>query len=234
MVFQDPFEALNPRQNVYAIVSTPIRHILGEKNDSRIRKTVSDLLNEMELEPSQVMDKFPHQLSGGERQRVNIARALAPKPNLLIADEPITMLDAAQRLSILKLLLELKKNRDLTLIMITHDLASAKVTSDRTLVMYRGKVVEVGRTIDVVTSPHHPYVELIMKSVPQVQKSLEPPSAKSLWSEESANVQGGCIFRLRCEYAQDLCTRVEPPLEEKSNSHFAACHFALNLDHPKS
>jgi peptide/nickel transport system ATP-binding protein len=168
MIYQDPFESLDPGQTVFSTLSAPLRNLVGLRDSGEIRRRVSDLLLEMDLVPDEVMHRFPHELSGGQRQRVNIARALAAGPKLLIADEPITMLDAAQRLKILALLKRLQKKRNLSILLITHDLASAKVMSERTLVMYLGKIVESGPTREIMNRPNHPYVELILESTPRL------------------------------------------------------------------
>jgi peptide/nickel transport system ATP-binding protein len=176
MIYQDPYESLNPRQNVMATISIPIRRLLGETDEHKIRETVFGLLSEVGLPPDSFINKLPHQLSGGERQRVNIARALAPSPSLLLADEPLTMLDASQRLNILSLLLRIKSKRDLTILLITHDLASAKVMSDRTAIMQKGKIVEIGPTSEVLTQPKNEYTQLILSSTPRLKRSTNANS----------------------------------------------------------
>jgi oligopeptide/dipeptide ABC transporter ATP-binding protein len=232
IVYQDPFESLNPRHTVFKILSIPFRRLAGERDRLVIRQKVCDLLKEVGLDAETVVDKFPHQLSGGERQRVNIARALAPGPKLLVADEPITMLDAAQRVNILSLLMRLKKTRNLTVLMITHDLTSATISSNRILVIYLGKVVELGETKAVLSKPYHPYVELIMESMPHIHRSSEHGLGEDFTAasiEESIDIMQGCIFRPRCKYASEICKEVEPPLEEKTTSRYASCHHPLNL-----
>jgi peptide/nickel transport system ATP-binding protein len=230
MIYQDPFESLDPGQTVYSIISAPIRNLTGEKTPEVVQNRVVELLREMDMEPEEVMWKYPHQLSGGQRQRVNIARALAANPSLLIADEPITMLDAAQRLNILALLKRLQKNRKLSILLITHDLASAKVMSQRTLVMYLGKLMEVGPTKDIMTRPHHPYVELILDSTPRLSRSNDRNEEFKLsWIEQSEKVRQGCVFQPRCKYAIEVCKTVEPELVERSKEDFAACHNPLNV-----
>jgi peptide/nickel transport system ATP-binding protein len=231
IVYQDPFESLNPRQDVFSIVSAPIRHLLGEKKKSVLVNQVSDLLTEVGLDPAIALHKYPHQLSGGERQRVNVARALAARPKLLIADEPITMLDATQRFNILTLLMKLKETRNLTLLMITHDLPSAQLVSDRTVVIYLGKIVEHGSTRDVIQNPLHPYVELIMSSIPRTAWLSEQSSTKlqELSIEESMSVLRGCSFTPRCKYALPMCKTTVPLLEEKKKNHYASCHNPINV-----
>lgn len=228
MIFQDPFESLNPRQDVFRIISTPIRNLVGEKNNESLRKRVSELLQEVGLDPDEVAHRLPHQLSGGQRQRVSIARALSSDPDLLIADEPITMLDAAQRLNILSLLSDLKEKRKLTVIMITHDLSSAKITSDRIMIMYLGKLVESGHANVIVSSPYHPYVELIMAS--QARLTSKVSIAESPQSSDTGEGKAitGCVFKPRCKYATDVCVSEVPELRTLSPAHLAACHHPLN------
>jgi oligopeptide/dipeptide ABC transporter ATP-binding protein len=231
MVFQDPYESLNPRHDVLTIVSDPIRYLAGEKDKAKIREKVTTLLDEVGLDPKLVINRYPHQLSGGERQRINIARAIATDPKVIVADEPITMLDAEQRINILTMLLKLKRERGLTLIMITHDLASAKLVSANTVVMYLGKIVERGTTDTVLLQPHHPYVELIRDATPDLyaQRTDDSEFASSKEAALSA-IQKGCVFRPRCKYSTTVCGETDPALAEKSPGHFAACHNPLNLE----
>jgi peptide/nickel transport system ATP-binding protein len=230
IVFQDPFGSLNPRHDVFTAISTPLRRLNGENSSSQLADKVQGLLREVGLEPNEVIRRYPHQLSGGQRQRVNIARALAPNPKLLIADEPITMLDAAQRLNIISLLSELNTKRKIAILLITHDLASAKILSHRILVMYLGRLVEEGPMEDVLSKPHHPYVRLILEATPSMQKQMGVlTNTSTALIEESMGVQNGCVFRPRCKYATSICNEVVPNLEEKSPSHQAACHNPLNI-----
>jgi peptide/nickel transport system ATP-binding protein len=231
MVFQDPFESLNPRLDIFTTLAIPLRRLSKETDERKIAEEVSRLLSEVGLDVNDVIRKFPHQLSGGERQRVNIAKALAPNPKVLIADEPITMLDASQRLNVLSLLIKLKESRNLTIVLITHDLASAKIMSDRTAVMYSGKLVEIGPTKNLLTIPHHPYSELILSATPRLAKrGTRPAEAEYLTGiEESQTIEHGCVFAPRCKYKTQVCLETEPPLMEKSSSHLAACHHALNV-----
>jgi oligopeptide/dipeptide ABC transporter ATP-binding protein len=240
VIYQDPYGSLNSREDVFTIVSTPIEQLTGVRDGGKLEDAVASLLVEVGLDPRESMYKFPHQLSGGERQRVNIARALAPRPKLLIADEPVTMLDASQKLVVLSLLMDLKKTRNLTILLITHDLASARAMSDRTAIMYRGKIVEVGPTGSILSKPNHPYTQLILESTPRIGNTIllsaatDPAMEKELekWQENQANEaigERGCVFLPRCGYSAQICKDVEPPLEEKSSLHLAACHRPLNV-----
>jgi oligopeptide/dipeptide ABC transporter ATP-binding protein len=227
IVYQDPYESLNPRHDVFRIVSLPIRRLEGVK-DSTLRHRVEDLLTEVGLDPSFYMHRLPHQLSGGERQRISIARALAPNPKLLIADEPITMLDATQRRGILTLLAHLKSKRNLTVVMITHDLLSASAVSDRVLVMYLGRIVESGPKNAVMSRPHHPYTRLVLDSSPRLNKSRNSSEAQvGTLGKRAAN---GCAFAPRCAYSTQICMQQVPQLLEKTPSHLASCHNPLNLE----
>ena len=223
IVFQDPYECLNPRHDVFTIVSTPMRFLLGMKNNREMEDKVSALLKELGMNPAESMHKLPHQLSGGERQRVNIARALASDPEILIADEPMTMLDAAQRLNVLTLLAQLRVKRNLAVLMITHDLASAHVVSDRVMVMFRGRIVESGPTAEVLSRPYHPYVRAIMAATPALHRAV-PSVVEQEIPVLSRDMSRGCNYRERCKYATQVCAVEEPPLEAKSRLHFAACH----------
>lgn len=228
MIFQDPFESLNPRQDVFTAVSTPIQSLLGEKDQHRLYELVTELLEEVGLNPKLVMYRFPHQISGGEKQRVSIARALSVNPKILVADEPITMLDSAQRLNVLSILKQLKEKRNMTVVMITHDLASAKLLSDRVIVMYRGKVFETGITEQLLEHPSHPYTELILASMPDVDVDKSKVETVGDKWEAKRIPLSGCVFSPRCKYATEICHQVEPALETKSPDHIAACHNALS------
>ncbi len=228
VIYQDPFESLNPRHNVLTTVGLPIRLLTDTHNDNEIFEQVTKLLGEVGLDPDDTIHRFPHQLSGGQRQRVSIARSLACGPKLLIADEPITMLDAAQRMNILSLIHDLQVRRNLTVLMITHDLASARLISQKTFVMYVGRIVEYANTGSILNEPRHPYVELLLKASPGLNVSM--PTYDEYTSgtiEDSAALTKGCVFRPRCKYAQTKCADVSPPLEEKTPGHFTACHYPL-------
>ncbi len=229
MIFQDPYASLNPRRNVFDTISIPIKRLNGERDQSKIRKQVRDLLIEVGLDAENYLSKLPHQLSGGERQRVNIARCLASNPKLLIADEPTSMLDASQRLNILVLLDQLKLKRDLSVILITHDLASAKKIGGRTAILYRGKIMEIGPTSTILSHPHHPYTELLLASSPRIDLSKDRYNEKAkIVPQIKESEEGGCVFRSRCKYATEICRAREPELLEVERGCRVACHNSLN------
>jgi oligopeptide/dipeptide ABC transporter ATP-binding protein len=232
IIYQDPYESLNPMKDIFTIVSTPIKFLAGEKDRTAIHDKVSQILMDVGLDPNDVMHRYPHQLSGGQRQRVNIARALAPEPELLIADEPITMLDAEQRINILSLLRSLKDKRKLTVLMITHDLASARLMSDRIYVMYMGKIVESGPAKQIISSPRHPYVDLIRTSAPRIKSSKDALTSTSLDEippmDENVYPSKGCVFHPRCKYATQECRDFEPKLTESELGHSFACYHPVN------
>jgi len=228
IIYQDPFESLNPRHDVFTTIAIPLQLLLGLRDDAQITEQVTKLLQEVGLDPKRVMRRYPHQLSGGERQRVGIARALAPNPSLLVADEPVTMLDAEQKLNILSLLKELQVKRNLALLFITHDLASARLLSRRTLVLFLGRMMEEGDTELVFSHPSHPYVELIMAAMPNLDKPRSISDFAKATIEESLRVSQGCVYRARCKYATEICSEVDPAWTNRGGTRFVACHNPRN------
>jgi oligopeptide/dipeptide ABC transporter ATP-binding protein len=227
IAFQDPFGSLNPRHSVLTVISTPLVKLNGEKNGPEMREHVVSLLTEVGLNPEEVSHKLPHQLSGGERQRVAIARALASRPNILVADEPTSMLDASQRLNMLSLLIDLRRKRKMAILLITHDLATAKVMGGRTAVVYLGRLFELGPTNGLLSTPHHPYTELLLSATPRM-KGPQREVVTTSTIEKSERLESGCVFRPRCGYATEVCKSLEPPLEQKTEGRYAACHNWLN------
>ena len=231
MVFQDPYESLNPRFTVYATVAEPlIVHRVGETEDERI-EMVSRALESAELKPAgEFLYRFPHELSGGQRQRVAIARTLVLRPDFIVADEPVSMLDVSIRAGIMNLMLNLKDEFDIPFVFISHDVSVTRYMSHRIAVMYLGHIVEIGEADQVIKTPAHPYTEALLSAVPvpdptvrhgRVQIKGELPSPIHLPS--------GCTFHPRCVYRKDLCKEVVPPMKEISPGHFALCHFAGEL-----
>lgn len=227
MIFQDPYESLNPRSTTWKAVEGPLLIHNIVRGKSAINKTITNLVRMVGLEPSAVMKKYPHQLSGGERQRVSIARALAVSPELLVADEPVSMLDVSIRIGILDLLLDLKRKLDLTYLFITHDLGVARYFCDRIAVMYRGRVMEVAEADELLRRPFHPYTKLLIDSVPE-PGGAEMPAQEGAVTDKEGPVTG-CKFNPRCPYAQDVCRVEAPGLSEAGKGHWVACYFPLSV-----
>lgn len=223
-VFQDPTSSLNPRHNVKAILEAPLA-IFGLKSEERIHQ----LLKIVNLNDD-YLNRYPHTLSGGEKQRVAIARALALSPDVVILDEPTSALDVSVQAKIIELLKTLKGTLNVTYVFISHDLSLVANFCDRTLVMFKGKMCEMGRTDEIFRNPLHPYTKLLLSSVPVVSESEEAAKPKgvpsSLLSNGTDQSREGCIFRDRCWLRQETCETKVPEFREKGDQHWVACHFA--------
>lgn len=231
MIFQDPYESLNPLSRAGDAVEEPmvIHGIIKDKKERK--EKVFELLQLAGLNPGTVARKYPHELSGGERQRVSLARALSLNPELLVADEPVSMLDVSIRIGIINLMLELKRTFNLSYLFITHDLGLARYFCDRIGVMYRGRVVELANTEDLLQRPMHPYTKLLIDSVPgRGQKGMNEEKAEKVAPDAARQALqvSGCRFNPRCEYAQESCREKEPELVEVEPGHYVACYFPLN------
>ncbi|MCU1502166.1 MAG: hypothetical protein JWM12_1520 [Ilumatobacteraceae bacterium] len=229
MVFQDPHESLDPRMTARQSVGEPLR-VAGGMSAAAIEQRVTELLGRVELHPS-LGDRRPHQLSGGQKQRVNIARALAPSPELLICDEAVSALDLSVQAGVLNLLLELQRDLDLAYLFISHDLGVVAHVADRIGVMYLGRLVEVATTAALVQRPRHPYTEALLSAEPQaVPSRYRAPRAATLQGDipSPLNPPSGCHFRTRCAYAQERCAVDDPPLRQVDDT-WVACHFAEAL-----
>src|SRR6266849_450055 len=229
LVFQDPFSSLNPVHNVRYHLSRPL-HIHGQvRNGEQEREQVLSLLRRVSLSPAeQFITKYPHQLSGGQRQRVAIARSLAPRPEVLLADEPVSMLDVSIRLDVLNLLLRLKDEEHLALLFITHDIASARYFAEDTLVMYAGQSVEGGPSEEVIQRPRHPYTQLLISAapdpdrlVPDGQKAPTLPVRGEIPS--LINPPSGCRFHPRCPHAMEVCRQRFPGRTDLDVGHWTHC-----------
>lgn len=223
MVFQDPYESLNPRMRVGSIVAEPmeVHRVGGNQRGERVARA----LEQAGLRPAgHFVARHPHELSGGQRQRVVIAAALAVEPKVLIADEPVSMLDVSIRAEILNLLASLAHNDGIAIVMITHDMSTVAAYADRLAVMYLGRIVETGPTRRVLTAPAHPYTEALLSVVPVPHPDRR--RARVILSGEAPDptrIPEGCRFRPRCPKAIDLCASVDPTLGWVDESHAAAC-----------
>jgi len=225
MIFQDPYESLNPHMTIFDIVSEPLEvNHLADSPDQKESRVIESLEAVGLTPPKSFLDSYPHQLSGGQRQRVAIAAALVLKPALIVADEPVSMLDISVRAGILKLMLDLRNEFNLTYLFITHDLATARNFVDRIAVMYLGRIMETGETKSVIEAPVHPYTKALISvvSVPDPKVKKE----KILLAGEIPSpieVPSGCRFHTRCPIAQDICSKEEPELRRARQGQYAAC-----------
>ncbi|HUH82516.1 MAG TPA: ABC transporter ATP-binding protein [Nitrososphaerales archaeon] len=226
MIYQDPLAALNPRVRVGDAVVAPLKfHRIGTEQEQRERAL--KMMSRVGFEPpAEFYPRYPHELSGGQRQRVVIARALVLEPKFVVADEPVAMLDVSIRAQILKLLLDLKKEMNLTLLIITHDIAIAKYFADHVGIMYLGQVVENAERREMFRNPMHPYTKALFSSVP----IPDPEASKNRMIirgeiPSAINPPPGCRFNPRCPFAFDRCRVDDPPLTKRAESHLVACHL---------
>ncbi len=227
MVYQDPYESINPRMKVADIISEPLEiHNIG--NALERKKMIIDALREVKLEPAEeIATKHPHMLSGGQRQRVVIARALVLRPKLIIADEPVSMLDVSIRAEILELMKEIQKKNNVSFIYITHDLATARYFGQRIIILYLGKIMESGPVNQILTRPKHPYTQALIDAI-------SIPDPDNLYKEKiirineplDIDIYTGCRFRARCPYAIEKCNET-PPLEMNGGREIA-CFVDIN------
>jgi oligopeptide/dipeptide ABC transporter ATP-binding protein len=232
MIFQDPYSSLNPRKTVGAIIAQPFAiHGLEEGKGQR-RRAVQELMEKVGLNPEHY-NRYPHEFSGGQRQRIGVARALALRPKLIIADEPVSALDVSIQAQILNLLRDLQKELGLTLVLIAHDLSVVRHMCDRVAVMYLGKIVELADNDALYNHPRHPYTGALLSAVPVPDPELAAHRKREVPSGDvpsPTNPPSACRFHPRCPKAQEVCAQVEPPLEPKGQGTIAACHFPLTRE----
>ncbi len=217
-ILQDPYAAFNPMRKVITYLEDTVKNVLELKDPYNIRERISEVLSYVGLDLSKVAQKYPHEFSGGELQRMAIARALIPNPKLIVADEPVSMLDVSLRINIVNLMKKIKDEKGITFIYITHDLATAYYLSDKIAVMFRGTVVEAGDSKKVLSKPLHPYTQILIESLPQVD-----PKKRNEWLtkrpklgfhiEEQEFVLKGCKFMPRCPYAMSICKNDPPEID---------------------
>ena len=225
MIFQDPYSSLNPRMTVADIIGEPLL-VNGVVDRSKREERVSELLEQVGLK-TEHLRRYPHAFSGGQRQRIGIARALALRPTLIVADEPVSALDVSVQAQVLNLLQDLQETFQLTYLFIAHDLSVVGHITDRIAVMYAGRLVELGVTEELLDQPKHPYTEALLAAVPIPDPSLNRD--RQLLSGEvadPANLPTGCVFHPRCPHAEDRCKTEVPDLREITAGHFSRCHFA--------
>jgi peptide/nickel transport system ATP-binding protein len=246
LIHQDPYQALNPTHTIQQMMSATLKKMARQKKKGAewISQRTNELLKLVGLDPSTILFKYPHMLSGGQKQRVIIARALTVEPEMLVADEVVSMIDVSLRLGILKLLRSLREKFNISILFITHDIASARYLGSNTelYVVYKGMIIEKGLTEQVIRQPHHPYTQALLSAMP-ILKGIEKPgkdrfvlTAQFRQSEEE---QVGCLFTDRCPFSQPICSEKRPELISQGNSTDAyACFFpeirdvaAVSVDH---
>jgi oligopeptide transport system ATP-binding protein len=231
MVFQDPYASLNPRKRVGSIIAAPLA-IHGVEDGPRRRRRVQELLEVVGLSPEHY-NRYPHEFSGGQRQRIGVARALALRPKLIVADEPVSALDVSIQSQMLNLLEDLQEEFQLTYIFIAHDLGVVRHVSDRIAVIYLGKLVELSPAAELYERPIMPYTEALLSAVPIPDPDLSERRERIVLGGDvpsPIDPPTGCRFHPRCRYATEICSRVEPPLVDYGGGHLAACHHPRNVD----
>jgi peptide/nickel transport system ATP-binding protein len=232
MVWQDPFGSLNPTHTIFHHIARPllIHNKVSKSNKKELEERVYDLLEQVGLiPPKETAAKYPHQLSGGQRQRVNLARNIAVGAEVVLADEPTSMLDVSIRAGVLNLMEEMKFEKQMSLLYITHDIATARYIAEDISVMYVGHMVEWGDTDEVIANPQHPYTQLLVSAVPDPKKSIHEKLEGNkgeipLWTPASV----GCPFAGRCKHATSKCTEALPPVTKLADNHFVRCYLYEN------
>lgn len=228
IIFQDPYASLNPRRTIRKMLTEAMsiqKIVPPEQQEARM----IELMSLVGLRP-EYLERYPHEFSGGQRQRIGIARALAVNPKIIICDESVSALDVSIQAQILNLLKQLQKDLDLTFLFISHDLSVVRHISDRIMVMYLGKVVEIADKQSLFTQPHHPYTKALFSSIPVIDKEHRKERIILKGDLPSPlNPPTGCSFHTRCPFATDKCKSEVPALREITTTHKVACHFAENL-----
>ncbi|MFP4015685.1 MAG: ABC transporter ATP-binding protein [Halanaerobiales bacterium] len=228
IVFQDPFSSLDSRMSVRDIIAEGFKiHNIGTRRE-RSQK-VEDLLNRVGLSGYQ-MNRYPHEFSGGQRQRIGVARALALNPNLIICDEPVSALDVSVQAQVLNLFQDLQDEFGFSYLFIAHDLSVIEHISDRVMVMYLGKIVEMANADSLYQSPKHPYTEALIQAIPTPEPGVSTRLPLEGEVPDPSNPPSGCNFHPRCPYAKDICSKEEPDLIELADDHYVSCHLADSIE----
>ena len=227
-VFQDPYAAFNPFYRVDHVFHMAITEFKLARSRAEAEEIVDDALKVVGLRPQEILGKYPHQLSGGQRQRIIVARAFLPKPRLIVADEPVSMIDASLRAMILDIMLKLKEEFGISFLYITHDLSTAYQISDRIFILYEGSISETGDATGVISNPQHPYTQLLIGSVPTPDPALKWDQDIEVSAEDELGrgAKAGCKFYGRCPHAMEECNRSRPQLYSVGeDGHYASCYL---------
>jgi peptide/nickel transport system ATP-binding protein len=227
IVFQDPFSSMHPVFRVSHSVLRQLKVHRKELDRAGRQREAERVFEIVGLTPAaEMLNRYPHELSGGQRQRVGFAQALAVNPSLILADEPVSMLDVSIRVGLLNLMVRLREQEHVSILYVTHDLASARYIADRVLVMYAGHLVESGPTETVLTRPKHPYTQLLLSAIPNIHARRSEKFTETGEPPKVINPGEGCRFRWRCRFAVEECSRITPKLRPMGIAHSAACHVA--------
>jgi len=228
-IFQNPFESFSSRKTVDTYLFETARNILGVKSKADAHRAVDEALVNVGLSAERVIGRYPNQFSGGELQRISVARAMIPHPELLVADEPVSMIDASMRMNVVNLFKKLRDEFGVTILYITHDLSTAYYVSDRIAIMYRGNIVESGPSAAVLKQPAHPYTELLLDSVAKIgEKWSDAVRLPDMESKEYGYV--GCKFAERCPHVRDICRKVKPPMVTIEEDRDVLCFKPVNYE----
>jgi peptide/nickel transport system ATP-binding protein len=229
-IFQDPYEVYNPFYRVDHALKTAVSKFKLASGRDEARRMIGDALEVVGLRPDEILGKYPHQLSGGQRQRVMVARSFLLKPRLIVADEPVSMIDASLRAMILDIMLKMKREFGISFLYITHDLSTSYQISDQIFILYRGSIAETGDTTTVINKPQHPYTQLLINSIPIPDPSLKWEGTVDLPPEEEmgGDAHVGCKFYSRCPHAMEVCRQSLPPLYQVGDGHHASCYLYKN------
>ncbi|MGH9980051.1 MAG: ABC transporter ATP-binding protein [Nitrososphaeraceae archaeon] len=219
MIFQDPYSSLDPRMKIFDIIKEPLEVHKKKLSKIEIRECIESNLKKVNLDPDEVSHKFPHMLSGGQRQRVSFARALVLKPFLIIADEPVSMLDVSIRFQILELMKKLRDEENVSFLYITHDLSTSQYVGDNIIILYKGQIIEQGNIHEVLLHPLHPYTKALISAIPKFN-NVEKINIKN----DVETCKSGCKFLNRCLYSSEECMNTEPTLIEANSSHSIRCY----------
>jgi peptide/nickel transport system ATP-binding protein len=217
-IFQNPFESFSSRKTVDTYLFETARNVLGTRSKADTHRAVDEALTSVGLSSERVIGRYPNQFSGGELQRVSVARAMIPRPELLVADEPVSMIDASLRMNVVNLFKQLRDEYNVTILYITHDLSTAYYVSDLIAIMYRGNIVEFGPSARVLKQPAHPYTELLLDSVAKIgEKWSEVVRLPDMETKEYG--YAACKFAGRCPYVRDICRQIKPPWVDVGSDH---------------